>query len=90
MLQDRKQGVIQVLVKQNMRAQSRLDEQLSVIADYLTSSLVTRPDTLTTSTSCLAHTASQEVDAFANLPLPYIMFSQVDRYAAGNMKYSRE
>ncbi|XP_052804766.1 HAUS augmin-like complex subunit 5 isoform X3 [Mya arenaria] len=75
---DQKQGVIQVLVKQNMNAQSRLEEQLAEISDYIGRSFVSQPSHLTGLTGKLAGTVSQEVDGFANLVLPYLMFSQID------------
>ncbi|WAR06212.1 hypothetical protein MAR_021581 [Mya arenaria] len=77
-LKDQKQGVIQVLVKQNMNAQSRLEEQLADISDYIGRSFVSQPSHLTGLTGKLAGTVSQEVDGFANLVLPYLMFSQID------------
>ncbi|WAR06213.1 hypothetical protein MAR_021582 [Mya arenaria] len=77
-LKDQKQGVIQVLVKQNMNAQSRLEEQLAEISDYIGRSFVSQPSHLTGLTGKLAGTVSQEVDGFANLVLPYLMFSQID------------
>ncbi|WAR05748.1 hypothetical protein MAR_021117 [Mya arenaria] len=77
-LKDQKQGVIHVLVKQNMNAQSRLEEQLAEISDYIGRSFVSQPSHLTGLTGKLAGTVSQEVDGFANLVLPYLMFSQID------------
>ncbi|XP_052254229.1 uncharacterized protein LOC127860274 isoform X1 [Dreissena polymorpha] len=75
---DAKQGVIQVLVKQNMNAQSRLDQQLAEIGGYLERSFVSQPSHLTTTSGKLRDSVQREVDSFANLALPYIMFSQID------------
>ncbi|XP_060563500.1 HAUS augmin-like complex subunit 5 [Ruditapes philippinarum] len=77
-LTDKKQNVIQVLVKQNLNSQSRLDSQIDEIDEYIERSLMSHQTQISTVSGKLQDCITLEVNEFANLALPYLMFSQIE------------
>ncbi|XP_013422021.1 AUGMIN subunit 5 [Lingula anatina] len=77
-LADSKQGVIRVLVKQNTNAASRLAEQQIAIQQYVQRSLSTHEVDVKTNVTHLKDHVIKEVDAFAALALPYLMYTVLE------------
>lgn len=77
-LTDKKQNLIQVLVKQNINSQSRLDAQIDEIMKYIDRSLRTHQNKMETMATKLSNCVDMEVQQFASLSLPYMMFSSID------------
>ncbi|KAK3601264.1 hypothetical protein CHS0354_040444 [Potamilus streckersoni] len=77
-LADKKQDLIRVLVKQNTNAQSRLDTQKQEIVSYIDRSLSSHHSQTHRLTTSLKGRVNTEIEMFASLNLPYLMFSSVD------------
>ncbi|KAL4229160.1 spindle assembly [Mactra antiquata] len=77
-LTDKKQNVIQVLVKQNINSQSRLDAQIDEINSYIEKSLKSNQSQIGDVADKLKNCVIVEANEFANLSLQYLMFSQID------------
>jgi len=70
--------VIQVLVKQNMNSQSRLDSQIAEINGYM-ERFLTKQSHIADTAGKLHGCVTTEAEKFAYLSLPYLMFSQIDK-----------
>lgn len=77
-LADSKQNLIRVLVKQNASARGRLDLQQEEILQYVDKSLLDHEATIMDLTHQLKDAVTTEVDTFAQLSLPFLMYSLLE------------
>ncbi|CAH1796776.1 unnamed protein product [Owenia fusiformis] len=77
-LADNKQNLIRVLVKHNTNSKDRLTDQKAEILEYVHKSLSGHHAETTATVSQLHDGASQELELFASVALPYLMYTLLE------------